>query len=144
VNLYSTTLLEEAETIRIILQDTGVDASIDNYGGAMYAVGIPTSASPFRIMIPDNQSALAKSILEEHFRDRNKSKEENPKLEESRATSRRLWLIAWLAPPALTLSFSPLMARSMEALMMGGAYFLGIGLLAWKLGAFGPGKKSDQ
>jgi hypothetical protein len=145
VNLYSTTFLEEAEILRIMLEDAGLRASIANRGGAMYAVGIPTPAAPLRIMVPETDAEKAKEILEEHLRNQGKILDDSPfqkKLEESRSTARRLWLVAWFAPPALTIAVAPF--GGMAPLLLGGVYFLGIGLVAWKLGAFESGKKPDQ
>ncbi len=128
-----------------MLEDSGIRASIANQGGALYAVGIPTPAAPLRIMVPETDAEKAKEILEDHFRILGKKPEDSPfqkKLEGSRSTVRRLWLLTWLAPPALTLALTPF--GGMEPLLLGGTYFLGIGLVAWKLGAFESGKKPDQ
>ena len=130
--------------LRIMLEDGGIRASIANLGGAMYAVGIPTPAAPLRIMVPETDAEKAKEILEEHLRNQAKVLGDSPfqkKLEESRSTARRLWLVAWLAPPALTIASAPF---GVMPILLGGTYFLGIGLVAWKLGAFESGKKPDQ
>ena len=138
IHLYSTTFLEEAETLRIMLQDEGVHASIANQGGALYAVGIPTPAAPLRIMIPETDTEKAKEILEEHLGNLQKKPVDTPfqrELEASRVTSRKAWIVAWLAPPAATLALSPIFL-SLEHLLLAGVYLVGIGLVVWKLGGF--------
>ena len=137
IHLYSTTFLEEAETLRIMLQDAGVHASIGNEGGALYAVGIPTPAAPLRIMIPETEVEKAKEIIEEHLGNLQKKPVDTPfqkELEASRVTSRKAWIVAWLAPPAATLALSPFL--SFQHLLLAGVYLVGIGLVVWKLGGF--------
>ena len=136
IHLYSTTFLEEAETLRIILEDENIYATIANQGGAMYAVGIPTPAAPLRIMIPEADSERAKEILGDHLQKVQMKPVDTPfqkELEASRGSSRKAWIVVWLVIcPAVPLSF--LLFPLFEQFLFLVFYFVGIGLVAWKLG----------
>tara|TARA_Y100000588_G_C13698739_1_gene687702 strand:- start:76 stop:567 length:492 start_codon:yes stop_codon:yes gene_type:complete len=146
IHLYSTTFIEEAETLRIMLQDSGVEASIANQGGAMYAVGIPTPAAPLRIMISGKDTERAKEILKVHLQNIQKPPGDTPfekDLEASRGTSRKVWIVVWLIlSPAVPLSI--LIFPLFEQFLFLVFYLAGIGIILWKLGGTRSSKKTDS
>ena len=65
--LYATTDPTEAEILRALLRDAGIESTLDNEGGAAYAVGLPTGAVPLGINVGDQDAASAAEVLAAHF-----------------------------------------------------------------------------
>jgi hypothetical protein len=65
--LYATTDPTEAQVLRALLRDAGIETTIDNEGGADYAIGLPTSISPLGLNVSDEDAAAAAEILAAHF-----------------------------------------------------------------------------
>ena len=65
--LYATTDPTEAEILRALLRDAGIESTLDNEGGAAYAVGLPTGAVPLGINVIDADAAAAAEVLAAHF-----------------------------------------------------------------------------
>lgn len=65
--LYATTDPVEAELLRALLRDAGIESLLDNQGGASYAIGLPVSVSPLGIDVADEDAAEAAEILGRHF-----------------------------------------------------------------------------
>lgn len=65
--LYATTDPIEAELIRALLRDRGIESDLDNEGGASLAVGLPTGAVPLGINVSDEDAAAAAETLAAHF-----------------------------------------------------------------------------
>jgi len=61
--VYATTNPTEAELVRARLRDAGIESTLDNEGGAAYAIGLPTSVSPLGIDVADEDAAEAERIL---------------------------------------------------------------------------------
>jgi len=57
--LYATTDLTEAELLRALLRDQGIESSLDNSAGAALAVGLPTAAVPIGINVSAKKRRLA-------------------------------------------------------------------------------------
>lgn len=110
--VYSTTLLEEAEFLRMALRDSEIDSFLENQGGAMYAVGMPTSAAPLYISVADDKADEAARVIEGVLAARRSSKpapeSDEPGAQKfralvgrSRRRNRLIWLILILLPIAL-------------------------------------------
>jgi hypothetical protein len=69
--LYATTDLTEAELLRALLRDQGIESSLDNTGGAALAVGLPTAAVPIGINVSDEDAPAAVEALARHFEKEN-------------------------------------------------------------------------
>jgi len=65
--LYATTDLTEAELLRALLRDQGIESSLDNSHGAAFAVGLPTAAVPIGINVRDEDAPAAAEALARHF-----------------------------------------------------------------------------
>jgi hypothetical protein len=65
--LYATTDPAEAEILRALLRDAGIESTLDNEGAAAYAVGLPTGAVPLGINVVDGDAAAAAEVLAAHF-----------------------------------------------------------------------------
>lgn len=65
--LYATTDPAEAEILRALLRDAGIESALDNEHGAVFAIGLPTSISPIGINVSDEDAAAASEILAAHF-----------------------------------------------------------------------------
>jgi hypothetical protein len=65
--LYATTDPAEAQILRALLRDAGIETSLDNEGGADYAIGLPTSVAPLGLNVSDEDAAAAAEILAAHF-----------------------------------------------------------------------------
>lgn len=65
--LYATTDLAEAQILRALLRDAGIESSLDNEAGAAFAIGLPTSAAPLGINVSDEDAAAAAEVLAAHF-----------------------------------------------------------------------------
>jgi hypothetical protein len=65
--LYATTDPTEAEILRALLRDAGIESTLDNEGGAAYAVGLPTGAVPLGITVADGDAAAGAEVLAAHF-----------------------------------------------------------------------------
>lgn len=65
--LYATTDPAEAELLRALLRDAGIESTLDNEYGAPYAIGLPTAAVPLGINVGDSDAAQAAEILAGHF-----------------------------------------------------------------------------
>ena len=68
--LYATTDLTEAELLRALLRDRGIESWADNAGSASLAVGIPTAAVPIGINVSDEDAPAAAEALARHFENR--------------------------------------------------------------------------
>ena len=65
--LYATTDLTEAELLRALLRDQGIESSLDNSAGAALAIGLPTPAVPIGINVSDEDAPAAAEALARHF-----------------------------------------------------------------------------
>jgi hypothetical protein len=65
--LYATTDLAEAEILRALLRDEGIESTLDNEGGAALAVGLPSAAVPIGINVSDADAPAAAEALARHF-----------------------------------------------------------------------------
>jgi hypothetical protein len=65
--LYATADLTEAELLRALLRDQGIESSLDNTGGDVLAVGLPTAAAPIGINVSDEHAPAAEEALARHF-----------------------------------------------------------------------------
>lgn len=86
--LYATTDPMEAGILQALLRDAGIESTLDNEGGAAYAVGLPTSAVPLGINVSDEDAAAAAAVLASHFEKQNVGEDDPeapppPTLEES-------------------------------------------------------------
>lgn len=68
--LYGTTDPIEAELLRALLRDAGIESTLDNQNGAAYAIGLPTSVSPLGIDVSDEDAPAAADVLARHFEKR--------------------------------------------------------------------------
>lgn len=65
--LYATTDPIEAELLRVYLRDEGIETTLDNEGGAAYAIGLPTGAVPLGINVADEDAPAAAEALGRYF-----------------------------------------------------------------------------
>jgi len=65
--LYATTDLVEAEVLRALLRDQGIESTLDNEGAAAFAVGVPSAAAPIGINVSDEDAPAAAEALARHF-----------------------------------------------------------------------------
>lgn len=65
--LYATTDLTEAQVLRALLRDQGIESTLDNEGGAAYAIGMPTAAVPIGINVRDEDAPAAAEAMARHF-----------------------------------------------------------------------------
>jgi len=109
--LYATTDPTEAELIRVLLREKGIDSDLDNEGGAAYAIGFPTAAVPLGINVRDEDAADAVELLARHFEQKEaeagaepapgKSTEFEEKVRQERPRKRLLWALIFLLPNAV-------------------------------------------
>jgi hypothetical protein len=108
--LYATTDPTEAELIRVLLREKGIESDLDNEGGAAYAIGFPTAAVPLGINVRDEDAADAVELLARHFEKNDKKAAElepgqpsdvERKIRQQRPRKRLLWALIFLLPNAL-------------------------------------------
>src|SRR5688572_14153122 len=63
--VYTTTDRVEAETIRTLLDGSGIGAEVQNRYSGFSAIEMPTSAAPFLITVPAADASEASKILRE-------------------------------------------------------------------------------
>lgn len=80
--LYATTDPAEAEILRALLRDAGIESRLDNSGAADYAIGLPTSVTPLGITVSDEDAAPAAEILAAHFEKHPLPTEDDPEAPE--------------------------------------------------------------
>lgn len=66
--IYVTSDPAEAEMIRVVLRDAGIESTLGNTGAAFLAVGMPTPAAPLTISVEDAWEAQARGVVEGYFR----------------------------------------------------------------------------
>jgi hypothetical protein len=66
-SVYTTTDPIEAEVLRALLRDAGIESTLENGGGADFAIGMSTSAVPLGIGVVDEDAQEASDILARHF-----------------------------------------------------------------------------
>lgn len=66
--VYSTTRIGEAEMLQVVLRKHGIESRLENEGGALYAVGVPSAAAPIVIVVDDERAEEAARIIAEEFR----------------------------------------------------------------------------
>lgn len=66
--VYSTTLLAQAEILRVVLREHGIDSLLENQNSAMYAAGVPIPAIPFVISVADEHAEEATRIVLAHLK----------------------------------------------------------------------------
>ena len=157
--LYATTDLTEAELLRALLRDQGIESSLDNEGGAAYAVGMPTSAVPVGINVRDEDAPAAAEALARHFekqdsREMEPDPEAPPPLtpEESAAFDarvhrphfgRRLFLlVVFFFPGIFGLAFS--FPEPWQMALAGAAGVLSLAALVWVLDLIAESRKKQD
>jgi len=145
--LYGTTDPIEAELLRALLRDAGIESTLDNQNGAAYAIGLPTSISTLGINIKDEDAEAAVDILARHFEKKQAedleddpdappplSDEESARFEEQvrRGAPRRRFYLAffYLLPGAFTALVFALLGRWTAARISVGAV-MGVIAFAW-------------
>ena len=73
-SVYQTTELAEAEFIRAALRHGGIESALENEGGAMYGVGIPSAAVPLIISVSDEDAERAAAVVKRILADRRERK----------------------------------------------------------------------
>ncbi len=63
--IYTTTLLEEANLIQLLLRDHRIESSLENQGGAMYAVGVPSAAVPLAITVLEKDAEKGTALIKD-------------------------------------------------------------------------------
>ncbi len=63
--VYSTGDPAEAATLLAILRTRGIECFLENEGGAMYAMGIPSPAIPLVLSVPDGDADRAVALIKE-------------------------------------------------------------------------------
>ena len=61
--VYSGTSIEEAEFCRMALRDHDIESVLEDEGGAMWAVGVPSTAAMFGISVDDRHEAAAIEVI---------------------------------------------------------------------------------
>lgn len=74
--VYATLDPVEAEVLRALLRDAGIESAIDSQGGAAFVVGLPSS--PLGIHVSDEDAASAAEILGRHFEKKDAETEPDP------------------------------------------------------------------
>ena len=82
--VYRTTDLVEAETIKALLEGSGIEAEVQGRYSGFSAIEMPTSAAPFQITVPAADAAEASKILQET----------QPVRSNRPTTNRGLWWVA--------------------------------------------------
>ena len=105
--VFATTEFVDLQLIRLALGDHDIDAMVEDEGAALYAIGMPTAAAPFRISVRDEDEEKARNVIHDFFEQRKKKrKKEKPESSEdpSPKTTRRkrirylwMWLIGGAA-----------------------------------------------
>lgn len=65
--VYATTDPIEAEVLRALLRDAGVESMLENRGSADFAIGMSTSAVPLGTGVSDEDAQEAVDILARHI-----------------------------------------------------------------------------
>ena len=101
----ATTEFVDLQLIRLALGDHGIDGMVENEGAALYGIGMPSSAAPFRISVRDEDEEKAWNVIHDFFEQRKKKRkkqEEKPDSSEDpfqktvrrkRIRYRWMWLI---------------------------------------------------
>jgi hypothetical protein len=134
--LYATTDPTEAEILRALLRDAGIETTIDNEGGADYIGGLPISAVPLGINAGDEDAAAAAEILAAHFEKHPLPMDDDPEAPEplsaeesasfeakvrGRKPRGRFWLaFVLLLPMAVAALSAVIRGNSREAAVFGG------------------------
>jgi hypothetical protein len=66
--VYSTTILSQAEILRVVLRKNGIESLLENENAAMYAAGVPIPAIPFVISVDDKDAEEAARIIDAELR----------------------------------------------------------------------------
>ncbi len=74
--VFTTTSLAEAESMRALLRGHHIEAALENEGAVFYAVGLPTPAVPFVLSVSNEAEARARAILAGHDVDDPEDREE--------------------------------------------------------------------
>ncbi len=145
--LYATTDPTEAEILRALLRDAGIETTLDNAGGADFVGGLPISAVPLGINVGDEDAAAAVEILAAHFEKHPLPTDDDPEapeplsVEESASFEAkvrqskprgRFWLaFVLLLPTAVAALSAAITGNAREAAVYGGAL---VGILALGMG----------
>jgi len=65
--VYATTVIGQAEMLQVVLRRHGIESRLENEGGALYAVGLPSAAAPIVIVVDDERAEEATRIIAEEF-----------------------------------------------------------------------------
>ena len=159
--LYGTTDPIEAEVLRALLRDAGIESALDNEGGAAYAVGLPTSISPLGIHVSDEDAAAAAEVLARHFEKKDAedlepdpdapppmSDEESARfsetIEKGKPSRRFVLAFFWLLPTFLTV-FVYMLRKRWEAAGVAALVFLAILAAGWMIHTIaGLGRKKKR
>lgn len=63
VVVHSTTVPMEADFVRMVLVDHGIECSVENEGAVGYAIGIPSTAAPLLLSVPEKQAETARQLV---------------------------------------------------------------------------------
>ncbi len=99
--VFATTEFVDLQLIRLALGDHGIDAMVEDESSAIFAIGMPTAAAPFRISVRDEDEERARNVIHDVFENRRKKKDEPESPEDpfpktvrrKRNRYRWLWLI---------------------------------------------------
>lgn len=146
--LYSTTDPTEAEILRAMLRDAGIESTLDNEGGADYAIGMPISVSPLGIHVSDEDAATGAEILAAHFEKKPLATEDDPdappemSLDESAVfeakvrdgrSKGRFWLAFFLLLPTAVWAVSMLLSGNGIGAAVGAGVLIGAVGIGWLL-----------
>ncbi len=67
--VFTTTGFSEAELVKSILREHEIESVLENEGGALYLIGMPTPAVPLVVRVSDEDEARALSLVELALRD---------------------------------------------------------------------------
>ena len=107
--VFATTEFVDLQLIRLALGDHGIDAMVENEGAALYAVGMPTAAAPFRISVRDEDVETARNVIHDIFEQRRKKKGEPETSEDpfQKTVRRKRIRYRWMFGGAAFLLFPP-------------------------------------
>ena len=74
--VFATTEFVDLQLIRLALGDHGIDAMVEDEFSAIFAIGMPTAAAPFRISVRDEDEEKARNVIHEVFEQRKKKRKE--------------------------------------------------------------------
>ncbi len=67
--VYTTPERSEAVMVQLLLDREGLETRMVNEGGALHAIGIPTTTAPFEILVQKDQLEKAHNIIDEYLED---------------------------------------------------------------------------